>query len=45
MAKGKDGLVKITFDRNDNKKPIFVKSFKNELGDIESLVLPIRIDL
>ena len=45
MGKGKNGLVTITFDRNDNKKPIFVKPFKADNGDAESLVLPIRLDL
>lgn len=45
MGKGKDGFVTITFDRSDSKKPIFIKPFKSDFGDAESLVLPIRIDL
>jgi DNA polymerase III sliding clamp (beta) subunit (PCNA family) len=43
IAKG-NGLVTITFDRSDSKKPIFIKPFKSDFGDAESLVLPIRLD-
>ncbi len=35
-------FVKITIDKNDATRPLFVKSFNNELGEIETIVLPTR---
>lgn len=34
--------VELTFNKNDNKKPVFISGGSNESGEVESLVLPIR---
>ncbi len=39
---GVDSCVKLTFDKADNNKPVFISGYSNELGEVESLVMPIR---
>ena len=42
FAKESRSIVKITIDKNNAIMPLFIKSFNNELGEIETIVLPIR---